>query len=239
MSPTRNTKTDTLTRNRFLATTMSVAMLVGLAACAADDPNRRAKTGAGIGAVLGAVIGSQVGDDNALLGAAIGALAGGAVGHYQDKQQRALEVALENELKQQQVNVERLDNDVLLVRLNDGASFDFDSAALKDSFRPTLDKIAAETSTYDKTILHVVGHTDTVGSDSYNQTLSQRRAESVANYLQNDGVDQRRLRTEGRGENEPRRPNTTEVDRAVNRRVEIFIKPIVEGQEQNAFAAPS
>ena len=148
MSLTRNIKTDALTSNRFLATTVSAALLVGLAACAADDPNRRAKTGAGIGAVLGAVIGSQIGDDNELLGAAIGALAGGAVGHYQDKQQRALEVALENELLQQQVNVERLDNDVLLVRLNDGASFDFDSAALKDSFRPTLDKIAAETSTY-------------------------------------------------------------------------------------------
>ena len=238
MSHTRKNKLHALTMNRFLAIAISIVMLAGLSACATDDPNRRAKTGAGIGAVVGAVLGSQIGDDNELLGAAIGALAGGAVGNYQDKQQRALEVALENELIQQQVNVERLDNDILLVRLNDGASFDFDSAALKDSFRPTLDKIASETSTYDKTVLHVVGHTDTVGSQSYNQTLSLRRAESVANYLRNDGVDVRRLRTEGRGENEPRRPNTTDENRAVNRRVEIFIKPIVAGQEQNAFSGP-
>lgn len=239
MRPIRKSAFHTVARNRFLAFPISLALLVGLSACASDDPHRRAKTGAGIGAAIGAVLGHQIGDDNELIGAAIGALAGATVGHYQDKQQRALELALENELRQQQVNVERLDNDVLLVRLNDDASFDFDSAELKASFRPTLDKIASETSSYDKTVLHIVGYTDSTGSDSYNRNLSQRRADTVALYLRDDGLNPRRLRTEGRGESEPRRPNTTESNRAVNRRVEIHIKPIIAGQEQNAFESPA
>lgn len=218
---------------------MTCPILIGISACATDDPNRRTKLGVGIGAAIGAVIGSQIGDDNELAGAAIGALAGGLVGRYQDKQQRALEAALEKELQQNQVNVERLENDVLLVRLNDNASFDFDSAALKDSFIPTLDKIASETGTYDKTVLHVVGYTDDIGAEEYNRDLSKRRANSVAIFLRDEGVGANRLRTEGRGESEPRRPNNSESNRAVNRRVEIHIKPIVEGQEESAFDSPT
>ena len=216
--------------------TIVVATVLTLSACATDDPNRRTKAGAGIGAVVGAVIGNQ--SDNALLGAAIGALAGGAVGHYQDKQQAALEIALENELRKNQVDVQRLDNDVLLVRLNSEASFDFDSDQVKSAFYPTLNKIASETATYNKTILHVVGYTDSTGSDGYNQTLSRKRALAVANYLRSDGVIQERLRTEGRGETEPRLPNTTAANRAGNRRVEIYIKPVVQGDEQRALERP-
>ena len=224
---------------QFARLTACLALSIALVSCATNDPNRRAKTGAGIGAVLGAVVGKQAGgDDKVLIGAAIGALAGAAVGNYQDKQQAALEAALETELAQQQIDVERLDDNVLLVRLSNEASFDFDSAFVKAAFRPTLNKIATQTSNYDKTVLHIVGYTDSVGTDDYNYGLSSDRAVSVANYLQRGGVIQDRLRTEGRGETEPRAPNTTAANRAINRRVEIYIKPIIQGEEQQAFEQP-
>ena len=233
-----NTILNNVSKPRTILLPLTIAALVALSACATDDPNRRTKIGAGIGAVAGAVIAKQAGYDNVLVGAAIGALAGGAVGNYQDKQQAALEVALENELRKNQVDVQRLDNDVLLVRLNSEASFDIGSAQVKPAFQPTLNKIASETSTYNKTILHVVGYTDSDGTDAYNQKLSNQRANAVAVYLRNDGVIQERLRTEGRGETEPRLPNTSAANKTSNRRVEIYIKPIVEGNEQRALERP-
>ncbi|MEE9335371.1 MAG: OmpA family protein [Granulosicoccaceae bacterium] len=233
-----NTILKIVNKPRTVLLPMAVATLITLPACATDDPNRRTKIGAGIGAIAGAVIAKQSGSDNVLLGAAIGTLAGGAVGNYQDKQQAALEVALENELLKNQVDVQRLENDVLLVRLNSEASFDVNSAQVKAAFYPTLDKIASETSTYNKTILHVVGYTDSDGSDAYNQVLSNKRANAVAGYLRSDGVIQERLRTEGRGETDPRLPNTSAANKTSNRRVEIYIKPIVKGDEQRALKKP-
>jgi len=214
-----NTLLCNISRPRAALIPLAVAAVVTLSACVADDdPNRRAKLGVGIGAVAGAVIAKASGSDNVLLGATLGALAGGAVGFYQDRQQAALKAALEDELRNNQVDVERLDNDVLLVRLNSQASFDSGSAQVKPAFHSTLDKIATETSTYDKTILHVVGYTDSDGTDEFNRSLSVKRANSVADYLSVDGVVEERLR---------------------NRRVEIYIKPIVEGQEEVAFESPS
>ena len=212
---------------------------IALTACATDDPYARTKAGAGIGAVTGAVIGNQVGGDRArILGAAIGALAGGAVGNYQDRQQQALEAALREERQQRQVAIERLQNDVLRVSLSDEASFAFDSSTLQPAFRPTLDKLAGELNSFDKTVLHVIGYTDDIGSETYNLGLSMRRADAVARYLQDAGVDRRRLMIEGRGESDPRMPNTTAENRSRNRRVEIYINPVVEGQEQRALDAP-
>lgn len=235
-----NTLLKNVSKPRAALLPLAVAAVVTLSACVtADDPNRRAKLGAGIGALTGAVIAKATGADNVLLGAALGALAGGAVGNYQDRQQAALKVALENELRNNQVDVQRLDNDVLLVRLNSQASFDSGSAQVKPAFHSTLAKIANETSTYDKTILHVVGYTDSDGTDQYNQSLSNQRADSVANYLRDDGVVPGRLRTEGRGETEPRLPNTSAANKAANRRVEIYIKPLVKGQEQRALERPA
>ena len=235
-----NTLLCNISRPRAALIPLAVAAVVTLSACVADDdPNRRAKLGVGIGAVAGAVIAKASGSDNVLLGATLGALAGGAVGFYQDRQQAALKAALEDELRNNQVDVERLDNDVLLVRLNSQASFDSGSAQVKPAFHSTLDKIATETSTYDKTILHVVGYTDSDGTDEFNRSLSVKRANSVADYLSVDGVVEERLRIEGRGETEPRVPNTSAANKAANRRVEIYIKPIVEGQEEVAFESPS
>jgi len=184
-----NTLIKNLSKPRATVIPLVAAAVITLSACVADDdPNRRAKLGVGIGAVGGAVIAKVTGSDNVLLGATLGALAGGAVGHYQDRQQAALKVALEKELRNKQVDVQRLDNDVLLVRLNSQASFDSGSAEVKPAFHSTLDKIATETSTFDKTILHVVGYTDSDGTDEFNQRLSVKRADSVADYLNGDAT---------------------------------------------------
>lgn len=229
----------TKNKRRGLIVVLTVATTVFLSACATDDPNRRAKVGAGIGAVIGAVVGDKVGGGNGkFLGAAIGALAGGAVGNYQDNQQRALEASLAEEKRLQQVSIERLQNDVLRVSLSDAASFDIGSAEVKPAFEPTLVKIANQTASYDKTVLHIVGFTDDTGSEEFNQELSNRRAASVARILEYDGVRPERLQIEGRGESQPRVPNTSASNRAKNRRVEIYIQPIVEGQEENALQAP-
>ncbi|MCA1803946.1 MAG: OmpA family protein [Xanthomonadaceae bacterium] len=114
-------------------------------------------------------------------------------------------------------------------------SFDFGKADLKPAFLPTLDKVADLLHRYDRTVVHVIGHTDNVGSESYNQGLSERRAQSVVTYLTNRGIAWQRLVTEGRGMREPRASNATEAGRQLNRRVELLIKPVVEGQEQRAY----
>ena len=223
--------------NLVVITTLALT----LSACATvDDPNRRAKTGATTGAVVGAVLGQVVGDDTegTLIGAAVGALAGGAVGHYMDNQQADFEDELAREQQQHDIEIERLRDDTLKLSVNSEVSFDFGKDSLKSAFYPTLDKLAEVLRKYDRTVVHVIGHTDNIGSESYNQALSERRAESVGSYLTRHGVPYKKLRTEGRGESEPRDTNDTEAGRQLNRRVEIFVKPIIEGQEQRAYDSP-
>ena len=204
-----------------------------------DDPNRRAKTGAAVGAVAGAVLGHQLDDDSGrYVGAAVGALAGAGVGHYMDRQQRAFEQELAMEREQQQLEIERMRDDSLKLSLDSEVSFDVDSARIKSSFKPSLDKLAGVLRKYDRTVVHVVGHTDSTGSDVYNQRLSERRAESVANFMTGQGVAANRLRTEGRGESEPRDTNSTQAGRQLNRRVEIYLKPVVDGEESRAYESP-
>ena len=216
-----------------------VALLVILVACAADDPNRRAKTGAAIGAVAGAVVGHQFNSSSGrYVGAIVGALGGGAVGHYMDRQQQDMEAALAEQQAAHDLQVQRLKDDSLKISVPGEVSFDFDSAALNPAFVPTLDSMADVLRQYEKTVVHVVGHTDSVGSATYNQQLSERRAESVAAAFRQRGVAPERLRIEGRGQTEPRAGNDTEAGRQLNRRVDIVIRPIVEGQEELAVQPP-
>jgi len=216
------------------------SMVLGLSGCMGeDDPNRRAKTGAAIGAVTGAIVGHQVSRGSGKwVGAAVGALAGGGVGHYMDNQQVAFERELSSERNAHQMEIERMQDETLKLTVDSEISFDFNRAEIKSSFRPSLDKLASVIEKYNMTVVHVVGHTDSIGSDSYNQSLSERRAQSVADYLASRGISPSRLRTEGRSEREPRATNDTEAGRQLNRRVEIFVKPIVEGQEQRAYESP-
>jgi outer membrane protein OmpA-like peptidoglycan-associated protein len=225
--------------------TMKKLVLVTLVAtalsgCAADDPNQKAKTGAAIGAAAGALIGYAVDDGTGgvVAGAAVGALAGAGVGHYMDKQQQEFEAALADEQARHELEIQQLENETLKIDISNEVSFDFDSASLKPAFTPTLNKVADVLQRYPKTVIHVVGHTDSVGSESYNQRLSERRAQSVVDYLASSGVAPGRLYAIGRGEMEPRATNDTEAGRQLNRRVEIFVKPIVEGQESEAYQAP-
>lgn len=211
-----------------------------LSGCAADDPNQKAKSGAAIGAAAGALLGYAV-DDGAggvIAGAAVGALAGGGVGHYMDKQQQEMEAELADEQARHELEIQQLENETLKIDIANEVSFDFDSAALKPAFTPTLDKVAGVLQRYPKTVIHVVGHTDSVGSESYNQRLSEQRAQSVVDYFASHGVQKERLYAFGRGELEPRATNETEAGRQLNRRVEIFVKPIVEGKESEAYQAP-
>ncbi len=223
----------------FRMVTGLLAGTLALAGCTADDPHRRAKTGAAIGAVAGAVIGHQIDHRSGrFVGAAVGALAGGLVGNYMDEQQRAFERELEEERRQHQLEIERLKDESLKISINSEVPFDFDSAAIKPAFRPTLDKVADILIRYPKTVVYVVGHTDSIGSEAYNQRLSERRARSVVDYLVARGVPRERLIPIGKGESEPIASNATAAGRQLNRRVEIIIKPIVEGQEESAWEAP-
>jgi outer membrane protein OmpA-like peptidoglycan-associated protein len=215
---------------------LAIGVAVAIAGCAADDPNRRAKTGAAIGAVTGAVLGHQAHSEKGRYwGAVAGALAGAAVGNYMDNQQREFEAALAEEAGRHDLEIQRLQDESLKIDVSSEVSFDFARAELKPAFIPTLDKVAGLIQKYDRTVVHVIGHTDSIGSDAYNQRLSEQRAERVVQYFSSRGIPWQRLSTEGRGEREPRASNDTEAGRQLNRRVEILIKPVVEGQEQRAY----
>jgi outer membrane protein OmpA-like peptidoglycan-associated protein len=223
-----------------LGTCLGLTAVLALGGCATDDPHQRAKVGAAVGAVAGAVLGHQLDDSSGRwVGAAVGALAGGAVGNYMDTQQREFETELERERQANELEIERLRDDTLKLTLDSEVSFDFAKADIKPAFRSSLDKLAALIIKYNRTVVHVVGHTDSIGSELYNQQLSERRAQAVADYLVDYGVPRDRLRTEGRGEGEPRATNETEAGRQLNRRVELFIKPVVEGEEERAYESPT
>ncbi|PCJ30326.1 MAG: flagellar motor protein MotB [Gammaproteobacteria bacterium] len=216
------------------------AMTSIISACATNDPNQRAKTGAAVGAVLGAVLGHSIENDKGglLIGAAVGAAAGAGIGHYMDNQQQEMEAALAAEQASHAIEVQRLEDETLKIDIASEISFDFGSASLKPAFMPSLEKVADILIRYPLTVIHVVGHTDSVGSESYNMTLSRHRAQSVVNYFSSQGIEQSRLVTVGRGESESRASNDTDAGRQLNRRVEIYVKPVIEGQEYQAYQTP-
>ncbi len=226
-------------QTRLLAAALLASFIAG---CATDDdPNRQTKTGAAIGALIGAAIGNQTSDNRTrgtVVGAVVGALAGGAVGTYMDKQQKELEDKLKAEQDAKLLNIQRLPDNSLKVGVASEATFDVNAANLKINAEQTFAKISGVLKDYDKTVIHVIGHTDSTGSDSYNQQLSERRAQSVSGYMSSQGVPSNRLLTEGRGEREPVASNADADGRRLNRRVDIVIKPVVEGNEQAAYEPP-
>jgi outer membrane protein OmpA-like peptidoglycan-associated protein len=186
--------------------------------------------GAGIGAAIGAVAGILSGPDarahrkNALIAAGVGALAGGAVGQYMDRQ----EAKLRSQLQGTGVSVTR-NGDTITLNMPGNITFRTDSADLNASFYTVLNSVSLVLKEYDKTILEVAGHTDNTGSDQYNQALSERRAQSVAQYLESHGVNSQRVATVGAGETHPIAPNTTAEGRQANRRVELSLEPLTAG----------
>lgn len=180
--------------------------------------------GAGGGAIAGAVVGAATGTDPrvaALIGAGIGGLSGAAIGSYMDQQ----EAELRAQLRGTGVSVTRVGQQIIL-NMPSNITFDVDSARVKPEFNETLISVGLVLKKFNKTIVDVYGHTDSSGSDNYNQDLSQRRAVAVATVLANQGIDQRRFFIEGRGESDPIASNATEAGRAQNRRVEIQLSPI-------------
>jgi outer membrane protein OmpA-like peptidoglycan-associated protein len=224
-------------RKGFVA--LVAAASVALAGCAqmndmATSPEKEnTRKGAGYGAAAGAVIGLLTGGNDkfqaAMIGAAAGALAGGSVGYYMDKQ----EAKLRQQMAGTGVDVVRKGDNITL-DVPGGVTFAFDSDALNPQFQPVLDKVASTLAEYDKTVIEVAGHTDSVGSDAYNQQLSERRANSVATYLSSRGVTRTRMVTVGAGEKYPVASNDTDDGRAQNRRVEITIVPVTQESVQKA-----
>lgn len=192
-----------------------------------QDEYDRTKKGALIGAAVGAVAGLLSGDDaterrqRALVGVGIGGLAGGAIGNYQDRQERALRERMAGT----GVDVVRQGDNITL-NMPDNITFGFDSSALQPQFYPVLDDVAATLGEYNQTIVEVAGHTDSKGTDAYNQQLSERRADSVGDYLMSKGLMRDRFIITGAGESRPVASNDTDAGRAQNRRVEITLVPI-------------
>ena len=214
-------------------TAVTALLTVMLGGCQTLDPytqeskTSRATKGAAIGAAAGAVVGLISGDDaverrqHAMIGAGIGALAGGAVGNYQDRQ----EAKLRAELQGTGVSVTRMGDNITL-NMPGNVTFATDSADLSPAFFDVLTSVSKVLQEFDKTVVEVAGHTDSTGSDSYNQTLSVRRATSVAQYLQSHGIRSERLLTVGMGESRPVADNGTADGRQANRRVEITMVPL-------------
>lgn len=205
-----------------------------LGACATQntgeegDRNNTA-IGAVVGAVAGAVIGAQLDDDGnrdrgAIIGAVAGAAAGAGIGQYMDRQEQEFRDALAAEQRRSEIEIQRVREDLLKLTFDSEVTFDFDKADVKYSFMDSLQKVSDVMIKYESRG-EVIGHTDSSGSESYNQMLSERRARAVMVYLIEQGVPQHKLSSSGRGEYEPRESNETEAGRALNRRVEIFITP--------------
>lgn len=223
--------------HRVFVSSMCAVSLLGLSACVTDPNTGQRKVsrtaigglgGALGGALLGGLIGGKTGR---ILGAGIGGVAGAAVGYNMDKQIKQLR----EQTAGSGVDVTPTDNGTaILVNLPNGVTFDVDSTAIKPTFRDTLDRVAQSLVQYPNSLIDVYGHTDSTGSDAYNQSLSERRAGAVASYLSSRGVAASRIRSQGFGETQPVASNNTEEGRSANRRVEIKIVPI--SQEDVAAA---
>ncbi len=224
-----------MSKSRFAISGLAVAALLATSGCV-TDPNTgqqkvsRAAIGAGAGVLGGLLLGGLIGGGTGrIIGAGIGGLAGGAIGYTMDKQIKELRESTAGS----GVDITPTDNgQAILVNLPEGVTFDVASAALQPSFRATLDQIAHSMNQYPNSLIDVYGHTDSTGSDQYNQTLSENRARTVANYLTMQGVSAARIRSQGFGETLPVADNTTEEGRRRNRRVEISQDQVQAARQQ-------
>ncbi|MDZ7895178.1 MAG: OmpA family protein [Sphingobium sp.] len=217
---------------KSLTAAAALSALLLTSACMTDpETGQRRVSSAAIGGIGGALGGYLLGDivggrhdrTEKIVGAGIGAIAGAGIGAYMDQQERKLRERTAGT----GVDVIRDGNDLLL-RMPSGITFAYDDASIQPQFRPTLDDVAKVLAEYPKTYIDVYGHTDSDGSDAYNQTLSERRATSVADYLTSRGVQSARIATRGYGETQPIASNATAEGKAQNRRVEIKLSPVTE-----------
>ncbi|MEO9467494.1 OmpA family protein [Parasphingorhabdus sp.] len=173
------------------------------------------------GYLLGDIIGGRNDRTAKIVGAGLGGLAGAGVGYYMDEQEKKLR----EQTAGTGIDVTR-DGDNLILNMPANVTFPVNSAAIQPQFQETLLTVANTLSEYEKSYIDVYGHTDSTGTDEYNQSLSERRAGSVANFLSNSGVQRARMETRGYGESQPIATNSTEEGRSANRRVELKVVPI-------------
>lgn len=213
----------------FVAAGLSSALVLG--ACTDPgtlnlpaDPNQNAKQGAILGGLVGAGVGAIANDSDPLLGAlaggAIGAAGGGLIGNQLDQQAAELRQQLAND----GIIIVNAGNRLIVTVPND-ITFNTDSATVRPALRADLVKVGQNLNKYPNSNIQVIGHTDSDGEASYNQGLSERRARSVADILQANGVNGSRITTIGLGENRPVASNLTAAGKAQNRRVDIEITP--------------
>lgn len=206
---------------------LAVAGALALSACSNMSPEQRTTAqGAGIGAGLGAVVGAATGGgggSRAATGAAIGAAAGAVAGNVWSKRMENQKRQMQQATQGSGVQVSQTEDNRLKVDIPSDISFDTNRADIRPDFRNLLDKLATSLRDNPGTSINIVGHTDSVGSDAYNNQLSLLRAEHVRDYLAARGVDPSRVTVSGHGESEPIASNGTEEGRSRNRRVEVFV----------------
>lgn len=206
----------------FIAVALCAVLL--LSSCATAS---RTALGLGIGTAAGAAAGAGIGvaSGNTALGTAIGAVvggvAGGLIGRHMDKQRQELEEILPEEASVEVIN----DGEAIKVTLESGILFATNSTAIGDDAKAALRNFSANMNQNPDTDITIVGHTDITGTEEYNQTLSERRARSVRDFMMLQSVDGNRITTIGKGIHEPVADNNTVEGRLQNRRVEVYILP--------------
>ena len=223
-------------KSKFMVAAVASVSLLTVSACV-TDPNTgeryasRTAIGGVAGAGLGYLLGGLIGGKTArILGAGIGGVAGGVVGNQMDQQIKELDEATAGT----GVDVsETPEGDGILVNLPE-VTFAVDSTTISPQMRDVLDDVAQSMINYPSSLIDVMGHTDSTGSEQYNLDLSRRRADSVSNYLVSRGVSRARVETIGYGEQYPVADNSTAEGRAQNRRVEIRITPISQDEVRDA-----
>lgn len=203
---------------KYLIVITALALSVILSGCGASNAVKGGVIGGVAGGVVGGVVGDQLGNTTlgVIIGAAVGGTAGVLIGNHMDKQAEEIENEIDG------VTVERVGEGIAL-KFDSGILFGFDSATLQPQAKENIYKLADILKKYPDSNILVAGHTDSDGSDQYNQSLSERRAKAVSDYTMLQGVSSSRLSVVGLGETEPIATNSTESGKQLNRRVEIAI----------------
>lgn len=229
---------------RVVIVLISIALIAG--GCSTLQEHKKTAIGTAAGAAVGAGVGAAIdGGKGAAIGAAVGALAGGVIGYMFEKQEREFKQALADaegaSIRREQRVLEdatneaaRRDIEVLVLTFQGDVWFDTGSSALKAGAYDEIDRVAAILNRYPETSIRVEGHTDSTGSESFNQDLSEKRAIAVKNALLSKNVAATRIQTIGYGESKPVASNDTEGGRQLNRRVEIVIVPPAQQQAPSA-----
>jgi len=208
---------------RLALSTLAAAALLSAGCADMSERQKGTAIGAGAGVAAGAAIGSVTGG-SAGTGAAIGGVLGAVAGNLWSKRQEDRRKAMEQATQGTNVEVTRTQDNQLKINIPNDISFDVGSAAIKPQLRAVLDPFVSSLQGDPSAQITIVGHTDSTGSDAFNNKLSIERADSVRDYIVTRGVAAGRVATAGRGDREPIADNNTEAGRAKNRRVEIFLR---------------